>query len=530
MNARKFALTLAACFVLGSLIVGCTAAPAAEPAASGEQEAAAAEPAESTEGGSLSIGAYQDFTGLLPSSGGGGWTLFTINFGFYDPLLEYNDQMELQPGLAKSWEFAEDGKSMVLQLEEGVTFHDGTPFNAEAVKFNLERYINPAGIVIWDLTDSLDSVEVLDEYTVKLNFPEPNINMIYNLAQDPGFMISPTALTEQGEDWVSQHPVGTGPFVFDSWEPGTELVLTRNENYWREGLPYLDEVRWKVLVDNTVRNIALTTGEIDIETFVPSKDVASLEESEDVNVWVQPGGLAMITFNHTDPPFNIKENREAVRYAIDYEAIRDVIYYGQADIPTGGPYPSGMWPYDPSRPKMERDLDKARDLLAAAGNPDGFSIDLVYEPEDIGQQLGEVVQANLSEIGIEVNLIKTDFARFIEVLQSDRKAAQMAIFTYGRMRVNAEEYFLNDWMCDGSNAFADWCNAELDETVRTAMRTFDYDERLALIRSAEDIFIEDVAGVPLAYPPFIHATNDRVLNYKIHPVGLMGFRWLALEE
>jgi peptide/nickel transport system substrate-binding protein len=438
--------------------------------------------------------------------------------------------MELQPGLAKDWEFVDDGNAMILYLEEGVSFHDGTPFNAEAVKFNLERYINPTGIVIWDLTDALASVEVMDEYTVRLNFTEPNINMIYNLAQDPGFMISPTALQEEGEEWISQHPVGTGPYVFESWEPGTEVVMVRNENYWREGLPMLDQINWKILVDNSVRSISLTTGEIDIETFVPPKDVAALEKDENVNLWVQPGGLAMVTFNHTEPPFNVKENREAVRYAIDYGAIGDIIYYGLSDEPTGGPFPTGMWPYDPSRPKLTRDLDKARELLAAAGNPDGFSVDIVYEPDDIGQQLAEAVQASLSEVGINVNLIKTDFARFIEILQTDRKAVQMLIFTYGRMRVSAEEFFLNDWMCDGSNAFADWCNAELDETVLQSMRTFDYDERLALLRHAEDIFIEDVAGVPLAYPPFIHATDNRVLGYSVHPVGLLNFRWLSLAE
>jgi dipeptide transport system substrate-binding protein len=135
----------------------------------------------------------------------------------------------------------------------------------------------------------------------------------------------------------------------------------------------------------------------------------------------------------------------------------------------------------------------------------------------------------LAEVGIQVNLIKTDFARFIEILQSDRAAAQMAIFTYGRMRINAEEYFTSDWTCDGSNAFANWCNEEFDGLVSQAERTFDYDQRLELIRQAEDLFIEDVAGAPLAYPPFIHATNKRVQDYAIHPAGELLYRWLWLK-
>ncbi len=538
VKVNKLAVLLVATVILVGFVVGCAIAtpqtvvveekvvetvevvvtPTAQP-----------EVTEPVYGGTLRVGVYQDFTGLLPASGGGGWPLFVIQDGFYDPLFEVDQEMHLQPGLAKSWEISDDNMTITLYLQEGVQFHDGTPFNAEAAKFNLDRFINPEGGVIWDLTDTIKSVEVIDEYTVELTLHEPSATLLYDLAQDPGMMISPTALQEKGEDWVSQNPVGTGPFMFESWEPGTEVVMVRNPDYWREGLPYLDRIEWKIMVDNTVRGIALASGQIDLMTFVPPKDYAALEKSEDVELWLQPGQLVVISLNNTDPPFNIKENREAVRYALDYEPIISTIYYGLADLPTGGNFPPGMWTFDESRPRMARDLEKAKQLLAEAGNPDGFSFDMVYEPDAIGQLLAEAVQANLAEIGVEANLIKTDFARFIEIMQTDHQAVQAMIVIHGRMRANPEQYFTADWMSDGSQSFCNWNNEALDNTVRQASRTFDHDERLQLLHEAEDMFIEDIPGVPICYPSIIHATNSRVQGYSLHPWGELRFRWLWLK-
>ena len=484
-------------------------------------------------GGTLRVGLYQDVTGLLPASGGGGWPLFVMLDGFYDPLVEYDDEFNLLPALAESWEFEDDNKTVVFHLREGVQFHDGTPFNAEAVKFNLERYINPTGLVIWDFTDILESVEVVDDYTVKLHLYEPNVAFLYNLAQDPGQIMSPTALQEKGEDWLSQNPVGTGPYMIESWEPGTEIVMVRNPDYWRvdedgNQLPYLDRIEWKILIDNTVRGIVLATDQIDLMTFVPAKDYEALKMDEDVDLWVQGGGLAFVEMSNDSSPFDIKENRMAVEYAIDYDAIRDTVFYGLGEVPTGSLFPTAMWPHDPSRPKLERDLEKAKELLAEAGNPDGFSFDMAYEPDPVGQQLAEVMQANLAEVGIEANLVKTEFARWMEVLQTDRHAVDMAVPMFGRMRPNAEEYFTADWLCEGFQAYSNWCNEDFDNLIRQSEKTFDLEERLDLLAQAEDIYIEETPGFPISYWPFIHATNKRVQNYSIHPAGELNYRWLWL--
>lgn len=551
MKAEKWILALAAASIIVLVLMACAPVAPAQPAApqvvketvvvqatvvTEKQVVVTATPPPTAapvtgpvQGGTLKVGVYQDYTGVLPNSGGGGWPLFVITTGFYDTLLEFNEKFELQPGLAQSYELQDGDKTILLKLQSDVKFQDGTPFNAEAVKVNLERLINPKGLAITNIADVVDSVEVVDPSTVKIHLKSPNIAFLYSLTQQNGMMISPTALKDKGEEWLSQNPVGTGPYKLESWEPGSELVMVRNPDYWRKGLPYLDRIEWKNLPDNTVRSIAFATNDINLETFVAPKDYNALKTDPQANLWVQPGGLAMVTFNHKEGPFTKKENREAVKYAIDYGAIRDKIYYGLSDLPTGGPFPSGMWTFDKNRPRVERDLAKAKELLAAAGNPNGFEVSMIYEPEDIGQQLAETVQASLAEVGIKVNLMKTDFARFIEILQKDRNATQMAIFTYGRMRVNPEEYFTSDWTCDGSNAFADMCSKELDETVAKSGQAFSYDERLKLMHQAEDIFIDNVAGAPLAYPPFIHATKKDIQDYAIHPIGLLGFRWLWMN-
>jgi len=509
-----------------------TEAPAAEPV---KTEAPAPEPTKLAEmggpqhGGTLRVGVYQDFTGLMPATGGGGWPLFVIQDGFYDPLLEIDESANLQPGLAAKWEFSEDNKTITMSLQQGVKFHDGEAFNADVVKLNLERYINPEAGVIWDLTPKVESVEVVDEYTVKIHLVKPDAAFLFELGQDPGMMISPKALEEMGMEGLSQHPVGTGPFMFESWEPGVELVMVKNPEYWREGLPYLDRIEWKILIDNTVRTIALTTDEIDIMTFVPQKDYESLKKDENLNLWTQSAMVAYVSLNMTDPPFNVKENREAFKYAVDYEALRDTVFYGLADIPTGGPFPPDMWSFNADRPRVSRDLAKAKEMLAAAGNPDGFSFDMTYEPDPIGQQTAEVIQANLAEVGITVNLQKYEFARFIEIMQTDRSAVQAMVVFHGRMRANPEQYFTADLMTNGSQAFNNWQNPELDAIVTEAMGTFDREKRLELMLQAEDMVIEDLPLVVVSYPMVIHATNARVQDFALHPWGELWFRWLWLK-
>jgi len=492
-------------------------------------------------GGILRIAVTQDVTGLLPGSTGGGWELFVMLDGLYDSLLEYDDEMNLIPGLAESWELNEDENTMVLHLQKGVTFHDGTSFNAEAVKVNLERFVNPTGIVTFDLSPDLESVEVVDEYTAKLHYtPDARVaSFIYNLCQDPGQMVSPTAMREKGEEWVMSNPVGTGPFMLDSWEPGTEIRYKRNPNYWRtdeEGnqLPYLDGITWKRIQDDTARTIALLSDEIDVEVMVPARDFDALSTNENINLWVQKGaGVCMATYNHTEPPFDIKENREAMRAVTSYEAIRESAWHGMAELPTGGNMPPAMWPFDlmweGNPPVLKRDVEKAKELLAKAGNPDGFKVDLIYEPWEAGRVMAEVIQASAAEVGIEVELVKTEFARFIEVLTTDSDAHKILLYCHGRLRINPEEYYTREWAADGAQNFSQWADEEFTEMVKDVGRTADRDERVELLREIENILIEGCHGNSLANAAFIHGTHARVQGWRIHPVGELRYRWVWLK-
>ena len=158
---------------------------------------------------------------------------------FFDHLLSVGDDGKYKPGLALSWDTSKDGKTITFKLRQGVTFHDGTPFNAQAVKSNIDNLIPPKATILSGIT----SVDVVDDYTVKLNLPAYNNLILYHFAANPAtYMYSPEALKKNGADWATTHPVGTGPFMLKDYQPNISLTLVKNPNYWQKGLPYLDGI------------------------------------------------------------------------------------------------------------------------------------------------------------------------------------------------------------------------------------------------------------------------------------------------
>jgi peptide/nickel transport system substrate-binding protein len=174
---------------------------------------------------------------------------------FFDHLFSVGDDGKYKPGLALSWDTSADGKTITFKLRQGVTFHDGTPFNAQAVKFNLDNLIPPKATLLSGIT----SVDAVDEYTVKLNLPAYNNLILFHFAANPAtYMYSPEALTKHGADWAATHPVGTGPFILKEFQPNVSLTLVKNPNYWQKGLPYLDGIEIKQ-VTNPMTQIRLPT-------------------------------------------------------------------------------------------------------------------------------------------------------------------------------------------------------------------------------------------------------------------------------
>ena len=254
----------------------------------------------------------------------------------YDSLLRFKDgSTELEPCLATDWEASEDGLEYTFTLREGVTFHDGTPFNAEAVKFNFERQLDPEhpyhdtgefGYADFTL-GMVEEVVVVDEGTVKIILSEPFAPFLGNIAMHAAAIVSPTAIEQYGKD-ISINPVGTGPYKFVSWDPGVEVILEKNEDCWR-GAPEVDRLIFRPIVEDQTRLTELESGNVDFIVGIPPDDLQRLKDEDKLLIVEQPSMHTWyLSLNCQKPPFNDKLVRQAANYAINKKAIVDDILKG----------------------------------------------------------------------------------------------------------------------------------------------------------------------------------------------------------
>lgn len=289
----------------------------------------------------------------------------------YDNLVRYKaGSTDIEPALAETWETSADGLVWTFHLRKGVKFHDGTPFNAEAVKFNIERQLPPNDISNMPYAEftfgMIDKVEAVDEHTVKITLKNPYAPFLSNLAMAISApIISPAAAKKYGADY-GQHPVGTGPFIFEKWDKEQQIVLRANKNYWG-GAPAVDKVVFKVTKENSVRANELLTGSIDIMDGIDPNDVARLKADANIVLLHGPGmNINYLGMRTNRPPFDNPKLREAVSRAINRKALVEFLYQGTA-ILANGPLPPSMFGYHAGLKPYEYDVAKAKELLKEAG-------------------------------------------------------------------------------------------------------------------------------------------------------------------
>jgi ABC-type transport system substrate-binding protein len=301
----------------------------------------------------------------------------------------------VEPLLATGWEIAPDGKSITLTLRQGVKFHDGTDFNAAAVKWNLDLEIEAGKVTDWE------SVEVIDNYTIRVNIPGYQNTILTGFGAGTAQIISPTAVEKNGLDWARWHPVGTGPFKFVEYERDAKLVYERNDNYWNEGLPYLDGIEFVVIADETVRSIAFQKG--DIHTLRASGLTAVELKDMGYDYVTRSGGTFVLIpdSKNADSPFADRRVRLAVSHAIDREALAEALGYGFAS-PAYQVLPGYIETAIPNLDKHQFDQDLARQLLAEAGYPDGFKTTIHAFIRVVPRDYVTAIANMLGEVGIEV--------------------------------------------------------------------------------------------------------------------------------
>ncbi|MCY4527335.1 MAG: ABC transporter substrate-binding protein, partial [Anaerolineaceae bacterium] len=329
----------------------------------------------------------------------------------YDALVRYGADGSIQPGLAQSWEISEDGRTYTFHLREGVKFHNGEDFNAHAVSTIWEYGMTPTNqwLSYYDSVASAEDIVVVDDYTVEVTTSEPDAFFLSEVANG-WFALPPAYLAEVGLEAFEAAPVGTGPFMLENWAPGDRIEFRAFPDYWNPEQPKVERMTFRIISDATTRMAAIQTGEVDIVTRLNTDDVALLESNPDVNIVTYPNDrVYYVAFknvgNGAGTPLEDRLVRQAMNLAVDREGIVAALFSGHGQTISGFVIPSNLG-YDPSLQPFPHDPQRAMELLAEAGYPDGFEIGMGC-PTDAYTNINEVclsVQRDLGDIGIDVDL------------------------------------------------------------------------------------------------------------------------------
>nr|WP_106781126.1 ABC transporter substrate-binding protein [Lysinibacillus timonensis] len=466
---------------------------------------------------------------------------FKVTENIYETLLNFGDQdTTVNPGLAKDWEVSEDGLTYTFFLEEGVKFHDGTDFNAEAVVKNVERWKGGAAEQFYYFhsmfkangEDIINEVIAEDDYTVVFKLSRPQAPFLKNIAMSPFGIASPTAFESAGESF-GDNPVGTGPFKFVEWKRNDSITIEKNPDYWKEGLPKLDTIIFRAIPDNSGRLNALLAGEIDLADGINPSDAAIIEADANLQLIERPSmNVGYLGLTTTRPPFDNKLVRQAVNYAIDKQAIVDAFFEGRAEVAVN-PMPPSISGYNDEITGYEYNPEKAKELLAEAGY-DGSEIELwampvprPYMPD--GQKVAEAIQKNLADVGIPAKIQSVDWATYLDKANRGEFDAFLLGWTGDNGDADNFLYTLLDKDNIGSNNYTYYSNDELHEILVAAQSEIDEEVRNDLYKQAQEIINDDAPWVPLAHSIPLLAGKKGVTGYLPHPTGSESLHNVSME-
>ena len=439
------------------------------------------------------------------------------------------DSRRIVPGLAESWAISKDGLKYTFKLRKGVSFHDGTPLNAEAVKFSIERQIIPEHpfnkLGKYPFANyffgNVKAVEAVDPQTVEFILKEPRASFLAVLTAGAASIVSPTAVRKLGVDYPLT-PVGTGPFKFVAWDRGQRVVLEKNAGYWKHPVK-IDRVIYRPIVEGQARLTELLTGALDLIVDTPPDFVPQLESNPKVMVLKQVGvHVWYLGINNQKKPFDDKRVRQALNYAVNKEAlVRDVLK-GTGSF-SRGPVLPNTWGADAALKAYPYDPERAKKLLAEAGYPSGFSTTLWVPESGSGMQLpvamSTVIQSNLKAVGVNVALQTMEWGAYLAKLRTKEQDLFALSWMAGNEDPDLVMYPLlhsSQWTPNGPNR-ALYKNEKYDELLHQARLTTDQKKRAELYREAQRILVDDAPWVFVDHEIQTAAHAKRVQGFKLHP-------------
>ena len=501
-----------------------------------------------------SEGSPENFNPQLNTTG----TSFDAARPVYDRLVDFvPGTTETRPGLAESWTVSADGLTYEFKLRKGVKFHSSktfTPtreFNADDVLFSFNRmwkkdhpYHGVSGGAYdyfgdMGMADLLASIDKVDDHTVRFVLTKPNAPFIANLAMDFATILSAEyadALLKAGTpEKLDQEPIGTGAFSFVQYQKDAIIRFKANDAYWA-GKPKLDNLIFAITPDASTRWAKLKAGECNIAPYPNPQDLDAMKATPGITLMQQPGlNVGYLAFNTQKPPFDKKEVRQALSMAIDKAAIIKAVY-GAAGQPAVNPIPPTIWSYNKSIADYAYDPAKAKEILAAAGVTGEIETDVwampvqrPYNPD--AKKIAELIQADLAAVGFKAKIVTYEWGEYRKRCQNGEH--QMCQLGWTGDNGDPDNFLYTLLGCDaarpGGGNLAKWCNKDFDDLVRKAQAVSDIAERTKLYEQAQVIFHEEAPWFVIAHSVVSEPVSDKVVNYKISPLGSHEFKEVDMK-
>lgn len=527
MNRPARRLRLATGFLAAIAIVAGACAPA--PLAPSASQSP-------TPGGTLVYGLATTFDTLDPTV-----TTFSvvgkIAYHVFDPLVWQTSGGKFEPGLAESWQVSPDAKAYTFKLRKDVKFHDGTPFNAQAVKFTFDRIVDPAtkSQTAISVLGPYDGTDVIDDATVRVRFKTPYAPFLDSVSSPYLVPVSPDAVRKAGKDFGSTALVGTGPFKFESYHADSEVVIVRNDDYkWgpaflkSRGAPYLDKIVWRIIPESTTRVATGESGELTFVEDVPTQDYQRLKASGKLIVLdaLEAGSGWSMMMNVQNPPLDDVRVRRAIEWAIDKNAMNQTVWNGVFK-PACSPLTPNMLGYDAKTcDKYKFDVQRAAALLDDAGwrmntatgvrEKGGLPLKLGFyfrSNDDNSRNMETFVQSNLKPVGIQIDPQGLARAGYFDAVRAGKHHMQFWWESHGDPDVVRILVYSSN--ANGGTNRNRYKNAEMDQLIDDAAAQTDTEKRKALYSQIQNKILDDAVMVFFADPLSIFAHQKTLRDVAV---------------
>ncbi len=445
---------------------------------------------------------------------------FEVLENVYDTLVEPDADLQMQPALAESWNVSADQLTWTFHLRPGVTFHDGSPLTADDVVFTYHRIIDEELSNV-DKLSAVDDVRATDPATVVIRLKHPTPNLLTNLGGFKGMAIVQRKNVESGQ--IATHPIGTGPFAFESRKSGDSISLKANPRYWG-GAPKVSGVIFRFIPEQSTALSALQAGEIDWTDSIPTQRVSQLKDDDSINLAVTPSNdYWYLALNEARQPWNDVRVRQAIAYAIDRDAIVAATSYGTADknelaIPKGNPWYTA---YD----RYRYDIDQAKRLLSEANAaPQNLDMLVTNEyPETV--TAAQIIADNLAPLGITVNIRTVDFATWLD----EQNSGHFDMLMMGWLgNIDPDDFYYAQHHTDGTSNAQKYSNPEVDRLLDAGRVETNRDARAEIYRKAATIIADDCSYIYLYNPSVIQAWSKDMSGYEARRDKAIRFRTASL--